>query len=185
MSETETRRPLITVDEFRTLARPVSLHLDTEAVEQYIRESEDASLIPATGWELYKFLTVEGTEKPQALAEGFDPKIATDGGEWTGTSDRGYQTLRLCNGLKKALAYFTYARLQRADGNILSRTGAMRHRDERAHHTDDQKRKQHNAAVEMAERYRSDTLYYIKNHTKAAVVKPAQAKRATIKAIGD
>lgn len=185
MSETDIRKPLITVDEFRTLARPVSLHLDTEAVEQYIRESEDASLIPATGWELYKFLTVEGTEKPQALTEGFDPKIATDGGEWTETSDRGYQTLRLCNGLKKALAYFTYARLQRADGNILSRTGAMRHRDERADHTDDQKLKQYNDIVEMAERYLSDTLYYIKNHTKEAAVKPAQAKRATIKAIGE
>lgn len=185
MSETDIRKPLITVDEFRTLARPVSLHLDTEAVEQYIRESEDASLIPATGWELYKFLTFEGTEKPQALAESFDRTIATDGGEWTETSERGYQTLRLCNGLKKALAYFTYARLQRADGNILSRAGAMRHRDERADHTDDQKLKQYNDIVDMAERYLSDTLYYIKKNTKEATVKPAQAKRATIKAIGD
>lgn len=185
MNETETRQPLITVDEFRTLARPVSLHLDAEAVQQYIRESEDASLIPATGWELYKFLTVEGTEKPQALAESFDPKIATDGGEWTETSDRGYQTLRLCNGLKKALAYFTYARLQRADGNILSRAGAMRHRDERADHTDDQKLKQYNDIVDMAERYLSDTLYYIKKNTKEATQKPAQARRASIKAIGD
>lgn len=185
MSETDIRKPLITVDEFRTLARPVSLHLDTEAVQQYIRESEDASLIPATGWEIYKFLTVEGTEKPQALTEAFDPKIATEGGEWTETSERGYQSMHLCNGLKKALAYFTYARLQRADGNILSRAGAMRHRDERADHTDDQKLKQYNDIVEMAERYLSDTLYYIKNHTKEAAVKPAQAKRASIKAIGD
>ena len=185
MNETETRRPLITVEEFRTLARPVSLHLDTEAVEQYIRESEDASLIPATEWELYKFLTIEGAERPQALAESFDPKIATDGGEWTETSDRGYQTLRLCNGLKKALAYFTYARLQRADGNILSRAGAMRHRDERADHTDDQKLKQYNDIVDMAERYLSDTLYYIKKNTKEATQKPAQARRASIKAIGD
>ena len=185
MSETDIRQPLITVDEFRTLARPVSLHLDTEAVQQYIRESEDASLIPATGWELYKFLTVEGTEKPQALAESFDPKIVTDGGEWKETSDRGYQTLRLCNGLKKALAYFTYARLQRADGNILSRAGAMRHREDRADHTDDQKLKQYNDIVDMAERYLSDTLYYIKKNTKEATQKPAQARRASIKAIGD
>lgn len=185
MSDKETRKPLITVDEFRTLARPVSLHLDTEAVVQYIRESEDASLIPATGWELYKFLTVEGTEKPQALAEGFDKQIATEGGEWTETSDRGYQTLRLCNGLKKALAYFAYARLQRADGNIISRAGAMRHREDRADHTDDQKLKQYNDIVDMAERYLSDTLYYIKKNTKEAAVKPVSGRRASIKAIGD
>ena len=184
MNEHE-RKPLLTVDEFKTLARPVSLHLDTQAVEQYIRESEDASLIPATGWELYKYLTQEAAERPQALAEGFDKQIATEGGEWTETSDRGYQTLRFCNGLKKALAYFTYARLQRADGNIMSRTGAMRHREDRADHTDDQKLKQYNDIVDMAERYLSDTLYYIKKNTREAAVKPVSGRRASIKAIGD
>lgn len=184
MNEHE-RKPLLTVDEFKTLARPVSLHLDTQAVEQYIRESEDASLIPATGWELYKYLTQEAAERPQALCESFDRAIATDGGEWTETSDRGYQTLRLCGGMKKALAYFAYARLQRADGNILSRAGAMRHREDRADHTDDQKLKQYNDIVDMAERYLSDTLYYIKKNTKEAAVKPVSGRRASIKAIGD
>lgn len=181
----EQRKTLLTVGQFRELARPTSIHLDEEAVQAYIRESEDASIIPAIGWDLYKHLTEEDAPRPQRLMESFDKEIATEGGEWTETDERGEQTVRYCNGLRIALAYFAYARMQRADGNIISRAGAMRHREDRADHTDDQKLKQYNDIVDMAERYLSDTLYYIKKNTREAAVKPVSGRRASIKAIGD
>ena len=123
----DTRKPLLTVEQFRELARPTSIHLDEEAVQAYIRESEDASIIPAIGWDLYKYLIEEDAPRPQRLMESFDKEIATEGGEWTETGERGEQA-RYCNGLRIALAYFAYGRMQRADGNIISRAGAMRHR---------------------------------------------------------
>lgn len=178
------RKTLLTIEQFRELARPTSIHLDEEAVQAYIRESEDASIIPAIGWDLYKFLTEEDAPRPQRLMESFDKEIATEGGEWTETDERGEQA-RYCNGLRIALAYFGYGRMQRADGNIISRAGAMRHREERADHTDDQKLKQYNDIVDMAERYLSNTLYYIKKNTREVAVKPVSGRRASIKAIGD
>ena len=171
------RKTLLTVEQFRELARPTSIHLDEEAVQAYIRESEDASIVPAIGWDLYKYLAQEDAPRPQRLLESFYKEIATEGGEWTETDERGEQA-RYCNGLRIALAYF-------ADGNIISRAGARRHREDRADHTDDQKLKQYNDIVDMAERYLSNTLYYIKKNTREAAVKPVSGRRASIKAIGD
>ena len=47
MSNERTR--IITVEQFRELARPTSIHLDESEVDIYIREAEDASIIPAVG----------------------------------------------------------------------------------------------------------------------------------------
>ena len=179
------RKTLLTVEQFRQLARPTSIHLDEEAVQAYIRESEAASVIPAIGWELYKYLPEEEAPRPQRLMESFDKEIATEGGEWTETDERGEHIVRYCNGLRIALAYFAYGRMQRADGNIISRAGAMRHREDRADHTGDEKLKQYNDIVDMAERYLSNTLYYIKKNTREAALKPVSGRRASIKSIGD
>lgn len=184
----EERKRIITVGQFRELARPTSIHLDESEVEVYVRESEDASIIPAIGWDLFKWLTEEEADKPAAAGTA-DKTILLDGGSYEDTDRDNYgkevKVRRWCGGLRRATAYFTWARMQRADGNIISRAGAMTHRDERADHTQDSKLRQYNDAVDMAEKYLSEALYYIKINTEGAHVKPARGRRATITAIGD
>ena len=48
------RKTLLTVEQFRELARPTSIHLDEEAVRGFIRECEDAYIIPAIGYRQFK-----------------------------------------------------------------------------------------------------------------------------------
>ena len=115
----------------------------------------------------------------------FAPVVFLDGGEWTPEQGEDKGLVQWCSGVRKALAYFVYAKMQRADGNIISRAGAMRHREDRADHTDDTKLKQYNDAMDMAERYLADCVRYLKVHLRDEHVKPIKPTRARIKAIGD
>lgn len=183
------RKQLITVDQFRELARPTSAHLDEDEVAAYIRECEDTFIIPTIGWERFKAATGQG-EWDDSVTDGFDPETFLDGGEYTakkkGCCDDASEVLRHTNGIRKALAYFAYARLFRADGTIISRAGGMRHRDDYSDHIQDAGgNKQYNDIMDMAERYLSDALDYLKSYTKQGEVKPQRGTRAHIHSIGD
>lgn len=186
----EERKQLITVDQFRELTRPTSTHLDEDEVNAYIRECEDTHIIPAIGWERFKAAAEQG-EWGNSVLPDFQPDVFLDGGEYT-TKDSGTDcvhaatTVRYTNGIRRALAYFTYARLFRADGVIVSRAGAMRHRDDYSDHVQDlSNNKQYNDIMNMAERYLSDALEYLKAFTQQGEVKPQRGTRAHIHAIGD
>lgn len=111
----EQRKQLITVDQFRELARPTSAHLDEDDVNAYIRECEDANIIPAIGWERFKAATEQG-EWGDSVLPDFQPAVFLDGGEYT-TKKEGdcsqdeTKVHKYTSGIRKALAYFTYARL--------------------------------------------------------------------------
>lgn len=184
-----TRKQLITVGQFRELARPTSAHLDEDEVTAYIRECEDTNIIPAIGWERFKAATEQG-EWGDSVLPDFQPAVFLDGGEYT--KKEGYcsqdetKVQRYTSGIRKALAYFTYARLFRADGTIISRAGGMRHRDDYSDHVQDvSSNKQYNDIMDMAERYLSDALEYLKAFTPKGEVKPQRGTRAHIHAIGD
>ena len=185
----QTRKQLITVDQFRELARPTSTHLDEYEVNAYIRECEDANIIPAIGWKRFKAATEQGEWGDSVLTD-LQPSVFLDGGEYT-TKKEGdcsqdeTKVQKYTSGIRKALAYFTYARLFRADGTIVSRSGAMRHRDDYSDHVDDSSLKQYNDIMGMAESYLSDALLYLKATTKAGEVKPHRSTRVRIHAIGD
>lgn len=183
----EQRKTLLTVEQFRELARPTSIHLDEEAVQAYIRESEDAYIIPAISYRQFKGAVECENNTPwdKSFDDTFAPVIFLDGGEWTPEQGEDKGLVQWCSGVRKALAYFVYARMQRADGNIISRAGAMRHREDRADHTDDTKLKQYNDAMDMAEKYLADCVRYLKVHLRDEHVKPIKPTRARIKAIGD
>lgn len=68
----EQRKQLITVDQFRELARPTSTHLDEDEVNAYIRECEDANIIPAIGWKRFKAATEQG-EWGDSVLPDFQP----------------------------------------------------------------------------------------------------------------
>lgn len=183
------RKQLITVEQFRALARPTSVHLDQDEVNAYIRECEDSNIIPAIGWERFKAATGLGDWGSSVMAD-FTPDVFLDGGE--------YEVKNHCNcegetketkytsGIRKALAYFVYARLLRADGTIVSRAGGMRHRDDYSDHVKDvSSNNQYDDAMNMAQSYLTDALLYLKAYTKQGEVKQPADRRVQIKAIGD
>lgn len=179
------RKLLINLEQFRQLARPTSTHLDEEEVTAYIREAEDGHIIPAIGYEVYKYISSDEATVPETMSDTFDKAIILDGGEYTEELCDGTENLMYCNGLRKAAAYYVWAKMLRADGAIISRAGAMRHRDTYADHVDDSKLRQYNDASGMADMYLSEAVRYLKANTKNNAVRPIKNTRARIKAIGD
>lgn len=184
----EQRKQLITVDQFRELARPTSTHLDEDEVNAYIRECEDSFIIPAIGYERFKASIGQG-DFGDSVLPGFNADTFIDGGEYSvdgkDSSSKDIKVLKYTSGIRKSLAYFVYAKILRSDGTIVSRSGAMRHRDDYSDHVDDSSLKQYNDIMGMAESYLSDALLYLKATTKTGEVKPHRSTRVRIHAIGD
>lgn len=182
-TDTGAKKSILSVGQFRELARPTSLHLDEDEVMSFVRECEDAYIIPAIGYANYKSAAF-GSEWDDTFDDSFSGQIFVDGGEWEYILPDESKELRYNYGLRKALAYFVYAKMLRADGTIISRTGAMRHRDEYGDHIDDSKLKQYNDVMRLAEQYLAGCMDYYKYHLKQDI-KPVRTTRARIIAIGD
>ena len=182
------RQPLLTVEQFRELARPTSTHLNEDDVLSYVRECEDERIIPAIGWANFKS-SLGLREWDKTFDDSFIPDLWLDGGEWehkeVDENGEEYDKLYYCCGVRKALAYFVYAKILRADGTILSRAGTMRHRDDYSDHIDDPQIKQYNDVMNMAERYLNECLQYLQVHKKSRQIRPQRGTRARIHAIGD
>ena len=174
---------LITAADFKVLARPTSCHLDDNEVMAYIAECEDTVIIPAIGFANFRAATNSETFD-YTFDDTFSESIWLDGGEFlAGCSGCG--RTEWCVGLRKTLAYYVYAKMLRADGAILARSGAMRHNDQYAQHVDPN-RKQYDDVMNTADQYLNGCLEYAKLHTtECNAVKPFKGTRATIKAIGD
>lgn len=185
MAENNTRTPLITPDQFRELARPVSIHVDDEEIAQFIRECEDMYIIPAVAWANFKSATVTNTWD-ETFDSTFNPDVFLDGGEYDagdgacGCNGGGVQ---YCNGLRKALAYYVYAKMLRNDGNIIARAGAMQHQDQYAYHTNDPELKRYNDTMDIAERYLGECMEYANIHRINKL--STRQSRCLVLAIGD
>lgn len=173
------REHLLTVEEFRRLARPTSKHIDEDEVCSYIRECEDMTIIPAIGFDTYEKLLSDNLSD--------DEKTLLNGGTWVqgivGRCNGQNGLRRKCSGLKTALSYFVYAKMIQSDGSIVTRTGAMRHNDEYASHIEDKKAR-YNDVMNVAEEYLSGCLQYWKS-VKSEDVHPVRGSRVHIHAIGD
>ena len=175
------------MEQFRALARPTSLHLDESEVNSFIRECEDRFIIPAITYANFK-AAVEGIDSvwDETFDDTFSARLFLDGGEWEDAEDcTGARKLHYCNGLRRALAYFVYAKMLRADGSIVTRAGAMRHRDDNGEHLDGGKLQQYNDVMNIAESYLAECMSYARFHAKDRQVKPIRGSRARIHAIGD
>lgn len=188
MNDKADRRTLITIDQFRRLTRPTSIHLDEEDVLSYVRECEDEKIIPAIGWSNFKSL-IGQRAWDNTFDSTFNPDILIDGGEWSetavGSDGVQYTKEYYCCGVRKALAYYAYAKMLRADGAIVARAGTMRHRDDYSDHLDDPQIRQYNDVMNMAERYLGQCLYYLNRHRKKHAISPQRGTRAKIHVIGD
>jgi hypothetical protein len=185
----EQRQLLIWPEQFRELARPVSVHVDDDEVAQFIRECEDVYIIPAIGWPTIKLATMTDPCTADWLAiydDTFDAAVLLDGGEYNpgdgcdcGTDGE----TRYCNGLRKALAYFVYAKMLRNDGAIIARAGAMQHNDQYAYHVNDAELKRYDDTMNVAERYLGECLEYANRHNNKN--RTARQTRCRIIAVGD
>lgn len=185
----EKRQLLIWPEQFRELARPVSIHTDDDEIAQFIRECEDVHIIPAVGWPTMKKATATdpcAEEWGEIYGKGFDPVVLLDGGEYQPVGGCGCNAsgeMRYCNGLRKALAYFVYAKMQRNDGSIIARAGAMQHNDQYAYHTNDAELKRYNDTMDVAEKYLAECIEYA-NMFKP-VKRHVRGTRCRVHVVGD
>lgn len=164
---------LITVEDFKKLARPTSKHIDEEEVNTFIRECEDIYIIPAIGLARYKAL--------QDGDQGEEKKTLLEGGEYRDKEGK----LKKCSGLQLTLSYFVYGKMVMSDGGLLTRTGLMQHNDSYASREDDKNRvRQYNDAMEVAETYLGSCLSYLKE-ISGEKVRPVRGTRLRIHSIGE
>lgn len=167
-------KDILTADEFRTLARPTSKHLDEDEIKSYIGECEDVFIIPAVGLEKYEALQAD------ELSEA--DKILLSGGTFESKDGKKYK----CAGLKKSLAYFVYGKLSMGDGSIITRSGYVQHNDSYATRTDDKNRvRRYDDVMNVAEQYLNSCLMYLKTLDGYTDLKPVRGTRVHIHAIGD
>lgn len=164
---------LLTVEEFKELARPTSKHVDDKDVLTFIRECEDTLIVPAIGLSLCKKILSEESEFNTTLLKG---------GEYTDKCDE----LKRCAGLKLALAYFVYAKMTMCNGGMLTRTGMMQHNDSHAYREDDKNRvRRYNEAMNVAETYLNSCLAYIKAQKGEETINKVRGSRFKIHSIGE
>ena len=164
---------ILTVEEFKELARPTSKHVDEDEVMAFVRECEDIHIIPAVGLEKYQALLEESISEPD--------KILLEGGiyEKDGKKEK-------CAGLKTALAYFVYAKMAMADGSIMTRSGMVQHNDSYAERTDDKNRvRRYDDVMNVAEEYLNSALLYLRTLEGYEESKPVRGTRLKIHSIGD
>ena len=147
---------LISVAEFKQLARPASVHIEESEVLAYIREAEDINVKPAVGVTLFDKLA-EATTDAALTAEEL---ILFKGGAYT--PECGCDNVKECAGLKRAVAYLAYARMIAANGGIVTRTGFYQHDDDYATRMDDKNRANARRDVQnMADYYLGSCLDYL------------------------
>lgn len=145
---------LIATDEVSKLARTMSVHIDTEKIETYIRESENIDLKSALGDTL--FLDVK--DHPDNYSE------LLNGGSYNAKCGG----KRFFVGLKTALAYYTYARMvKNGDGNV-TRFGFMNKGNEYSSHSDfKEKLMAYNDAFSMADQYLKECVRYLNDNRES------------------
>lgn len=174
-------RLITNIEQFRQLVRPSSIHLDEPTIMAFLDEAVTAYVLPVIGYTIWKEACSE--DPISGMADGFSKDTFVNGGEWEQASciceENGTQ---YCSGLRKALSYFAYARMMRADGAVVSRAGLMRHRDEFADHvaTD----KQYQDVMSMAETYLGECAKYLKAYSLEQHINRVPQTRARIRPIG-
>lgn len=165
---------LLQASDWAKLTRPSSVNMDEDDINLFIKECEDIYIIPAIGDDLFL----------QLCAANLDDKliILLDGGQYT---DNG-QKKHIIRGIRTALAYFVYAKMAKNDGAVVGRSGFMQHNDKYSARMDDKNRvNKYNDCMNVAEKYLSDCLNYMKFIYGKDNVKPIRGSRVRFLAIGD
>ena len=141
---------LITTLEVSTLSRGMSVHVDEDKIETYIRESESIDIKSAFGDALY----LDVKEHPEKY------ELLLDGGTYE--DKRGEKKMLM--GIKTALAYYTYARIvKNGDGNV-TRYGFVQKEEEYSSFADiKEKVMAYDDAFSIADRYLKECVMFLED----------------------
>ena len=144
---------LITTSEVSTLSRGMSVHVDEDKIETYIRESESIDIKSALGDALYLDVK-EHPEKYELLLDG-------------GTYEDKCGEKKMFMGIKTALAYYTYARIvKNGDGNV-TRYGFVQKEEEYSSLTGiKEKVMAYDEAFSIANRYLKECVRFLQDKKK-------------------
>lgn len=139
---------LITTLDVSSLSRGMSVHVDEDKIETYIRESESIDIKSALGDAL--FIDVkEYPEKYELLLDG-------------GTYEDKCGEKKIFMGIKTALAYYTYARIVKNGDFNVTRYGLMQKEDEYSSRPDiKEKVMAYNDAFSIADRYLKECVWFL------------------------
>lgn len=139
---------LITTLDVSSLSRGMSVHVDEDKIETYIRESESIDIKSALGDALY----LDVKENPEKY------KLLLDGGIYEDKCGE----KKIFMGIKTALAYYTYARIvKNGDGNV-TRYGFVHKEDEYSSRPDiKEKVMAYNDAFSIADRYLKECVRFL------------------------
>lgn len=136
---------IIQPEEVGILARPISQHIDREQLVAYITEVEQLQIRSALGGVLFSNIKQSSSAFAIILNGGID-----ECGEVSG-------------GIRKAVAYYVYARIIREGGTIPTRWGAVEKNDEYATRIDQERKNTiHRECTNIADTYMAEVINYSK-----------------------
>lgn len=139
---------LITTLEVADLSRSMSVHVDEDKIDTYIRESESIDIKSALGDTFY----LDVREHPEKYA------LLLDGGTYEDKCGE----KKIFMGIKTALAYYTYARIVKNGDLNVTRYGLMQKEDEYSSRPDiKEKVMAYNDAFSIADRYLKECVRFL------------------------
>ena len=164
---------LITHLEVSEYSREISQHVDQKKIEKYIRESELLDIKKTLGDELY--LDIKSNQDKY--------KLLIEGGEYDNCGHK-----ECFQGLRSALAYYTYARIVKNGDNNVTRFGLVQKDSEYSSGVDfKEKLMAYNDAFSIGDSLLHECIRYL-NATKNPLYKgngKIKVRRMRCKVIGD
>lgn len=136
---------ILLIDDLKRLGRPTTA--DGALTATCIEEAEQLDVKPVLGAELYKAAGSETSARMGDLLDGCDYRDCNN-------------VLHTCNGLRKALAYYAYARLVRATGyGRLTRYSLVQADNDWSHQSDPKERQDaYDEAFSIADKYMQEVV---------------------------
>ena len=164
---------LIDYNEVFELTRKMSVHIDKDKIDAFIREAENMDLKPVLGDALLHAVKADSRVFSALLNGGM---YETSSGE-----------KRTFEGLKSALAYFTFARFVRnGDGNV-TRSGFMvKDNEHSARASESEKERTYNDVRSIGERYLKECIEFVKyDEPCKACCRDSKPKGGKYRVLGD
>lgn len=170
---------LTTAAQIRLLCRPITTNFKDTVIETYIPEAEQIDIKPVLGEQMY----IDLSEAQTGTTLTDNQILILDGGVYT-IGTRKY----VFSGLKKAIAYFVYARLIRnIDNNLTSFGFVNKELNESSRPELKEKLNAANDAMATGNIYMNEVLQFIKlnNLDPYYPCSEHRVRRMSINAIGD
>lgn len=164
---------LITYNEVFELTRKMSAHIDKDKIDSFIREAENMDLKPVMGDSLLYAVRREPTAFTALLNGGMYKSASGD--------------IKTFEGLKSALAYFTFARFVRnGDGNVTRVGFTVKDNEHSTRASDVEKGRTYNDTRAIAERYLRECMDFVKVDEKCqSCCGERRRKEGKYKVLGD